>query len=105
MKEIILTNFAPCFPDPDTIDPQTGIATEFLFTPYVSVKEVEGNPYREVYWKCNTCNERATQATREGVIPEIVLSCACRENYSYGLDFAMDMTTAASVIPLEAFND
>lgn len=104
MKELILDNFATCFPNVDTVDPQTGRASEYFFVPYVTLQEVEGNQYRHVFWKCTTCGEHATQTTRESAIPEVVLSCSCRDNYSYGLDFAVDLTNAAAAIPLESFN-
>ena len=100
MKEIILTNFATCFPDQVSVDPLTGIANKFLFTPYVSAYELEGQMRKEFYWKCNTCGDRANQTTRESAIPEVVLRCKCRDNYSYGLDVATDMATAVEQIPL-----
>jgi hypothetical protein len=99
MKEIVLTNFASCFPDVDSVN-ALGYPEKFLFTPYVSAYELEGKTYKEFYWKCNTCNERATQDNHMGPIPEVVLSCKCRSNYSYGLDFAGELAAAAEQVPL-----
>lgn len=82
---VILSNYATFFPG--------------LFTPYVEGEE------RSVYWECEACGERADEVVREGVIPEKVLSCACRENHSFSMETDAEIHAAAQAVPLSQLTE
>lgn len=78
MKEVVLTNFATMFAG--------------AFTPFAS-KDDEGK--QEVYWKCDTCGERAIHGYQQGAILERTLKCSCRENFTYDVEMETDMAKEA----------
>lgn len=53
---------------------------------------------RLCFWRCKTCKEQATQETRGS---EIVLSCSCRSNYSYGTDIHAQILADVAAVPME----
>lgn len=81
MSAIQLNNFNTLFPG--------------LFTVYFTVEVQGDDSVYDVYWMCDTCNERAVMELTEGVVQEYTLSCSCRSGYSFGVDIWEEIEAAA----------
>ena len=69
MKEVVLKTFAPMFAG--------------AFTPFAS-EDDQGK--QEIFWKCDTCGQRAIHGHQQGIVLERTLKCSCRENFTYDVD-------------------
>ncbi len=87
MKKLVLENYATMFPG--------------IFTPYVSLKDVDGTMYREVFFECDATGERANHAVSDDG-REMVLSSSVRKNYSFGLDIWTAIAEDAEKVPMDS---